>query len=111
MLMQSGGLSRSSRPRLMSCEMRCWLRIRRCAPAVMAVARSPAVPRQSSAISPGSTPTTIRTGCAPSPASRTPSSAAQERDWSDADLVAAREACHHKIDFSALLPEVDRLLS
>ena len=37
--------------------------------------------------------------------------AEEERDWKDADLVAAREACHHKIDFSALLPEVDRLLS
>jgi uncharacterized protein len=36
---------------------------------------------------------------------------AEERDWKDADLAAAREACHHKIDFSALLPEVDRLLS
>ncbi len=33
------------------------------------------------------------------------------RDWKDADLVAAREACHHKLDFSRLLPEVDRLLS
>ena len=29
----------------------------------------------------------------------------------DADLVAAREACHHKIDFTSLLPKVDRLLS
>ena len=37
--------------------------------------------------------------------------AAEDRDWKDADLAAAREACHHKIDFSALLPEVDRLLS
>ena len=37
--------------------------------------------------------------------------AAEERDWKGADLAAAREACHHKIDFSALLPEVDRLLS
>ncbi len=35
----------------------------------------------------------------------------EERDWKDADLAAAREACHHKIDFSAILPEVDRLLS
>ncbi len=35
----------------------------------------------------------------------------EARDWKDADLVAAREACHHKIDFSKLLPEVDRLLS
>jgi uncharacterized protein len=36
--------------------------------------------------------------------------AADERDWKDADLVAAREACHHKIDFAALLPKVDRML-
>ncbi len=36
---------------------------------------------------------------------------AEERDWKGADLAAAREACHHKIDFSAMLPEVDRLLS
>ena len=36
---------------------------------------------------------------------------AEERDWKDADLAAAREACHHKIDFAAMLPEVDRLLS
>jgi predicted aldo/keto reductase-like oxidoreductase len=35
----------------------------------------------------------------------------EERDWQGADLVAAREACHHKIDFTKLLPEVDRLLS
>jgi aryl-alcohol dehydrogenase-like predicted oxidoreductase len=37
--------------------------------------------------------------------------APEERDWKDADLAAAREACHHKIDFAALLPKVDRLLS
>ncbi len=35
---------------------------------------------------------------------------AEQRDWSGADLDAAREACHHKIDFARLLPEVDRLL-
>ncbi|MHB1558314.1 MAG: aldo/keto reductase [Isosphaeraceae bacterium] len=35
---------------------------------------------------------------------------AEERDWKGADLAAAREACHHKIDFAAMLPEVDRLL-
>jgi hypothetical protein len=35
----------------------------------------------------------------------------EDRNWKDADLVAAREACHYKIDFSSLLPEVDRLLS
>ena len=33
-----------------------------------------------------------------------------ERDWKGADLDAARAACHHKIDFAKLLPEVDRLL-
>ncbi len=37
--------------------------------------------------------------------------AEEERDWKDADLIAAREACHHKIDFSSLLPKVDRLCS
>ncbi len=36
---------------------------------------------------------------------------AEAREWKGADLVAAREACHHKINFSQLLPEVDRLLS
>jgi predicted aldo/keto reductase-like oxidoreductase len=35
----------------------------------------------------------------------------EERNWQGADLAAAREACHHKIDFARLLPEVDRLLS
>jgi len=35
---------------------------------------------------------------------------AERRDWSGADLEAARQACHHKIDFARLLPEVDRLL-
>jgi len=34
----------------------------------------------------------------------------EARDWKGADLAAAREACHHKIDFARLLPEVDRLL-
>ena len=33
-----------------------------------------------------------------------------ERDWRDADLEAAREACPSKLDFAQLLPEVDRLL-
>ncbi len=36
---------------------------------------------------------------------------AAERNWEGADLAAAREACHNKIDFSQILPEVDRLLS
>jgi len=34
----------------------------------------------------------------------------EERNWRDADLVAAREACPSKLDFAQLLPEVDRLL-
>jgi predicted aldo/keto reductase-like oxidoreductase len=33
-----------------------------------------------------------------------------ERDWRDADLAAAREACPNKLDFARLLPETDRLL-
>jgi hypothetical protein len=37
--------------------------------------------------------------------------AQDERDWSGADLEAAREACHHKLDFAKILPEVDRLMS
>ncbi|MHC5542962.1 aldo/keto reductase, partial [Singulisphaera rosea] len=36
--------------------------------------------------------------------------AEEARDWKGADLEAAREACHHKINFAAMLPEVDRLL-
>ncbi len=32
------------------------------------------------------------------------------RDWQGADLEAARRACHHKLDFAKILPEVDRLL-
>jgi predicted aldo/keto reductase-like oxidoreductase len=35
----------------------------------------------------------------------------EARDWSGADLEAARAACPNKLDFAALLPEVDRLLS
>jgi uncharacterized protein len=33
------------------------------------------------------------------------------RDWSDADLAAARAACPSKLDFAKLLPEVDRHLA
>jgi predicted aldo/keto reductase-like oxidoreductase len=33
-----------------------------------------------------------------------------ERDWRDADLDAAREACPNKLNFAQLLPEADRLL-
>ena len=33
-----------------------------------------------------------------------------ERNWRDADLVAAREACPSKLDFAQLLPKVDDLL-
>jgi predicted aldo/keto reductase-like oxidoreductase len=36
--------------------------------------------------------------------------AGDERDWSGADLEAARQACHHKLDFAKILPEVQRLL-
>ena len=36
--------------------------------------------------------------------------APEERDWRNADLAAAREACPNKLDFARLLPEVDRLL-
>ncbi len=37
--------------------------------------------------------------------------AAEARDWSGADLKAAREACPGRLDFAKLLPEVDRLLA
>jgi predicted aldo/keto reductase-like oxidoreductase len=36
---------------------------------------------------------------------------AKQRDWSGADLEAARQACPNKLDFAALLPEVDRRLA
>ncbi|QEH36875.1 L-glyceraldehyde 3-phosphate reductase [Aquisphaera giovannonii] len=35
---------------------------------------------------------------------------AEQRDWHDADLEAARKACHSGLDFATLLPRVDRLL-
>ena len=35
----------------------------------------------------------------------------EARDWSGADLAAAREACPNKLDFARLLPEVDRHLA
>ena len=34
-----------------------------------------------------------------------------DRNWTGADLEAAREACHNKLDFARILPEVERLLS
>ena len=34
-----------------------------------------------------------------------------ERDWSNADLVAARAACPSQLDFAKLLPEADRHLA
>jgi hypothetical protein len=37
--------------------------------------------------------------------------APQARDWSDADLDAARAACPNKLDFAKLLPEVERHLA
>jgi len=33
-----------------------------------------------------------------------------DRNWSGADLEAARAACHNKLDFAGILSEVDRLL-
>lgn len=36
---------------------------------------------------------------------------AEARDWAGADLVAAREACPNKLDFSSLLPKVDEYLA
>ena len=36
---------------------------------------------------------------------------AEARDWSGADLEAARRACPNKLDFARLLPEVERHLA
>ncbi len=36
---------------------------------------------------------------------------ARGRDWSGADLEAARAACPNKLDFAKLLPEADRHLA
>ncbi len=35
----------------------------------------------------------------------------EERDWHDADLKAAREACHSHLDFAKLWPQVDKFLA
>jgi hypothetical protein len=35
----------------------------------------------------------------------------EARDWSGADLEAARAACPNKLNFAALLPEVDKRLA
>ncbi|ADV63972.1 aldo/keto reductase [Isosphaera pallida ATCC 43644] len=35
----------------------------------------------------------------------------EERDWTGADLIAAREACPRKLDFASILPQVDRNLA
>jgi len=35
----------------------------------------------------------------------------EERDWHDADLEAARDACHSHLDFAKLLPQVDKFLA
>jgi predicted aldo/keto reductase-like oxidoreductase len=35
----------------------------------------------------------------------------EARDWTGADLEAAREACPNRLDFAKLLPEVDRRLA
>ena len=37
--------------------------------------------------------------------------APEARDWSGADLEAARAACPNQLDFARLLPEVDRHLA
>jgi predicted aldo/keto reductase-like oxidoreductase len=37
--------------------------------------------------------------------------APEARDWSDADLEAARAACPNRLDFARLLPQVDRHLT
>lgn len=37
--------------------------------------------------------------------------APEARDWSDADLAAAQEACPNRLDFTTLLPRVDRYLA
>ena len=36
---------------------------------------------------------------------------AEARDWSSADLEAARAACPNRLDFARLLPEVERHLA
>ena len=36
---------------------------------------------------------------------------AEARDWSDADLEAARAACPERLDFARLLPQVERYLA
>ncbi len=35
----------------------------------------------------------------------------EARDWSDADLEAARAACPNRLDFARLLPQVERHLA
>jgi predicted aldo/keto reductase-like oxidoreductase len=35
----------------------------------------------------------------------------KQRDWRGADLEAAREACHNRLDFASLLPKIDRELA
>ena len=34
----------------------------------------------------------------------------EARDWSGADLAAARAACPNRLDFAKLLPEVEKCL-
>ena len=48
---------------------------------------------------------------APRPAASTPRSPPEARDWSGADLEAARAACPNRLDFAKLLPEVERHLA
>jgi hypothetical protein len=37
--------------------------------------------------------------------------APEARDWSNADLAAARAACPNRLDFARLLPEVEKYLA
>ena len=52
-------------------------------------------------------PTTRRTGLFAAPSCKP----AEARDWSGADLEAARAVCRGRLDFARLLPEVDRQLA
>ena len=79
--------------------MRSWRPTRRCAPAVTAAARSAGgtkarlgdLARVYTYYDSHGMPGLARESYA--------ELAEEERDWKDADLIAARETCHHKIDF------------
>ena len=87
-----------------------WPPGRRCAPTATAAAHWPPAPRLAWATSRGSTPITKTMAFAAHARECYAELTAEERDWQGADLEAAREACHDKLDFAKLLPEVDRLL-